>query len=143
MIPKSGSSDNAQGFRPIALCNVIYKILATLIAKRLKPLLPNIISPEQTGFVEGRKILDGIVVSQKMIHSLNQKKQKGMMIKLDLSKAYDHLSWKYLRAVLGAYGFGKGILFLRDPISPFLFIMAVEGLGRYFKKELTEKKSKA
>eukprot|EP00253_Pinus_taeda_P031484 PITA_31484 len=53
LIPKSNISEEAQGFRPIALCNVIYKIIATLIAKRLKPLLPSIISPEQTGFVEG------------------------------------------------------------------------------------------
>lgn len=92
LIPKSNKSEDAQGFHPIALCNVIYKIIATLIAKRLKPLLPNIISPEQTGFVEGRKILDGLVVTQEMIHSLNQKKQRGMMMKLDLSKAYDRLS---------------------------------------------------
>eukprot|EP00253_Pinus_taeda_P028344 PITA_28344 len=80
-IPKSNKLEDAQGFRPIALCNVIYKIIATLIAKRLKPLLPSIISPEQTGFVEGRQILDGLVVTQEMIHSLNQKKQRGMMIK--------------------------------------------------------------
>lgn len=54
LIPKNGKSDEAQGFRPIALCNVIYKIIATLVAKRLKPLLTHIISPEQTRFVEGR-----------------------------------------------------------------------------------------
>eukprot|EP00253_Pinus_taeda_P033889 PITA_33889 len=87
LIPKNNSSEEAQGYQPIALCNVIYKIIATLIAKRLKPLLPNIISPEQTGFVEGRQILDGLVVAQEVIHSLNQSKQRGMMIKLDLSKA--------------------------------------------------------
>eukprot|EP00253_Pinus_taeda_P011164 PITA_11164 len=96
LIPKSNKSEDEQGFRPIALCNVIYKIIATLIAKILNPLLPNIISPEQTGFIEGRQILDGLVVTQEMIHSLNQKKQRGMMMKLDLSKAYDRLSWRYL-----------------------------------------------
>eukprot|EP00253_Pinus_taeda_P028277 PITA_28277 len=139
-------------------------------AKRLKPLLPNIISLEKTGFVEGRQILDGLVVTQEMIHSLNQNKQRGMMIKLDLSKAYDRLSWRYLRAVLEAYEFEKrwiewifsmistpifSILVngnptrtfnasrgIRegDPISPFLFILPAEGLGRIIKREIRKKK---
>ena len=172
LIPKNNNSEEAHGFRPIALCNVIYKIIATLVVKRLKPLLPNIIAPDQTGFVEGSQILDRIVVTQEVIHSLKTKKQRGMMMKLDLSKAYDRLNWNYLRAILGAYGFDKrwiewvysmistpnfSILVngtptstfnatrgIRqgDPISPFLFIMAVEGLGRNIKKELREKRIK-
>jgi len=84
LIPKNANSDTAQGFRPIALCNVIYKIIATLIAKRLKPILSSIISLEQTRFLEGRQILDGLVVSQEVVHSLKTKKEAGMMIKLDL-----------------------------------------------------------
>lgn len=74
LIHKGENLEDANGFRPIALCNVIYKIITSLIAKRLKPLLDKLISAEQTGFVEGRQILDGLVVSQEVIHSLKTKK---------------------------------------------------------------------
>jgi len=79
LIPKSAKVENAQGFRPIALYNVIYKTIATLITKRLKPILVNIISPEKTGFVEGRQILDGLVVAvvaQEVIHSPKEKNRE-------------------------------------------------------------------
>ena len=61
------------------------------MAKRWKPILYGIIALEQTEFVEGKQILDSLVVSQEVIHSMKQKKEMGMMIKLDLSKAYDRL----------------------------------------------------
>ena len=87
LIPKQENSDTPVGFRPIALCNVIYKILSTMMVYRLKPLLPSLISLEQTGFVKGRKILDGIFTKEEAIHLLKSLKMKGMLIKLDLSKA--------------------------------------------------------
>lgn len=122
--------------------------------------------------MEGRQILDGLVVTQEMIHSLNQKKERGMVMRLDLSKAYDRWNWDYLRALLEAYRFDKrwiewvqcmistlnfSILVNGTPtntfnttrgirkgdhISPFLFIMEIEGLARNLKKELREKRIK-
>eukprot|EP00253_Pinus_taeda_P033811 PITA_33811 len=172
LIPKGDNLEEANGYRPIALCNVIYKMITSLIAKRLKPLLDNLISAEQTGFVEGRQILDGLVVTQEVIHSLKVKKQKGMMIKLDLSKAYDRLNWKYLETVLERFGFHqRWIAWIHnlissphfsvlvngspsktfnasrgirqgDPLSSFLFILAAEGLGRFIKQEQTTNRIK-
>lgn len=70
LIPKEEEARTPEKFRPIALCNVIYKIISKVIANRIKPILPNIISEEQSGFVEGRQILDNILLAQEMIHTL-------------------------------------------------------------------------
>ena len=92
LIPKGEGVDSPNKFKPIALCNVIYKIITKVIANRLKPLLPGLISPKQSGFVEGREILDGIIAVHEVTHSLKCTKLPGMLIKLDISKAYDKLS---------------------------------------------------
>lgn len=96
LIPKEEDSIKLDKFRPIALCNVIYKVISKVIANRLKPLLPMLISPEQSGYVEGRQIMDGIILLHEIIHTLKNSKQAGMLLKLDLSKAFDKLSWNYI-----------------------------------------------
>eukprot|EP00253_Pinus_taeda_P011111 PITA_11111 len=105
LIPKEERTNTPDKFRPIALCNVIYKVIFKVIANRLKPLLPLLISPKQSGYVEGRQILDGIILTHEIIHSLKHSKQTGMILKLDLSKAFDKLSWTYIQKMLNAFGF--------------------------------------
>ena len=87
------------------MCNVIYKIISKVIANHLKPILPIIISLEQVGFVEGRQILDGIILVHETIHSLKATKTPGTLLKLDLSKAYDKLNWHFLAGILKYFGF--------------------------------------
>ncbi|XP_059077196.1 uncharacterized protein LOC131876295 [Cryptomeria japonica] len=116
LIPKMEGANRLAQFRPIALCNVVYKIITKLIAERLKPLLGSLISAEQGGFVEGRQILDGIMIAMEAIHSMANSKEKAMFIKLDMSKAYD-----------------RG-----DPLSPYLFIIMAEGLGRFIKSQFVD-----
>ena len=67
-------------FRPIALCNVAYKIISKVIANTLKPLLPTLVSEEHTGYVEGRQILNNIIQAHEVVHSLKTNKQAGMII---------------------------------------------------------------
>ena len=107
LIPKESGTEDLSKLRPVSLCNVIYKIISKVIANRLKPRLPLIISLEQAGFVEGRQILDGIILVHETIHSLKATRTPGMLLKLDLSKAYDKLNWQFLAGILKAFGFAE------------------------------------
>ena len=87
LIPKEVGADTPDKFKSIALCNVIYKIISKVIANRLKPLLLVLISPEQSCFVEGRQILDGVILVHEVMHSLKITRTPGMMIKLNIEKS--------------------------------------------------------
>jgi hypothetical protein len=107
LIPKEERVTNPKNFRPITLCNVIYKIISKVIALRLKAILPFIISKEQSGYAEGRHIMDSVILVHEVIHSLNTTCTLGMLIKLDLSKDFDRLSWHYMKDLLLDFGFSS------------------------------------
>jgi hypothetical protein len=163
LIPKEDKALTPKSFHPIALYNVIFKLITKVLANRLKPLLSKLISKEQTRYVKGHQILDNIILTQELIHSLNLNKTPGMLIKLDMSKVFDKTSWQYIRETLKAFGFHPtwiqwitslisssffSILLNGTPtstfnpsrgirqghtLSPFLFILMAEGLSRSIK----------
>ena len=107
---------------------MVLKIITKVMANRLKPLLPGLVSQEQFGFVEGRKILDGIILTQEMIHSLKQTKIPGMLIKVDLAKAYDKVSWRFLKVMLKTFGFQYDwIRWIGNLVSSAFFSILVNG----------------
>lgn len=95
--------------KPISLCNVVYKIISKLLVAKLKPLLDKIISLAQLAFIPNRWIAENQVTVQKILHSFKTRKTKLdlMAIKLDLQKAYDRVSWRFIQDVLLHLGFNQ------------------------------------
>lgn len=107
LIPKCQNSESLSNFRPIHLCNSIYKVILKIIVARTKPHLKNLISPVQTAFVLGRRGTDNVLIAQELFHTLDNKKGRVgfIAIKLSLEKAYDRLEWSFVHRVLQAFHF--------------------------------------
>ena len=108
LIPKKKNCETPADYRPISLCNVIYKLVSKVLANRLKKVLPEIIHESQSGFVPGRLITDNILVAYECFHYLRKKKtgRDGYLgLKLDMSKAYDRVEWVFLEEMMVKMGF--------------------------------------
>lgn len=145
--------------RHISLCSVLYKLISKVIANRLRLILPHVIFESKSAFVPKIQITNNILIAYAIVHFLRRKKigkQGYMLLKLDMSKAYDQVEQSYLRCILEVMRFPCRLIYLimlcvdsatfsifvngspkghiipsrgirqRDPLSPFLFLLCTK-----------------
>ncbi|XP_027099102.2 uncharacterized protein [Coffea arabica] len=172
LIPKVENPINLTQYRPISLCNTLYKIISKVLANRLKVVLNKCISETQSAFVPGRQIVDNVLIAHEVMHFLKNKR-KGkvgfMTIKLDMSKAYDRVEWKFIGRMMMHMGFcpifvmwiiscissisysfnlnGAKVGYIKPsrglrqggPLSPYLFLICAEGLSHLINTKIDKK----
>ncbi|XP_026383920.1 uncharacterized protein LOC113279438 [Papaver somniferum] len=168
LIPKLKGAKNAKNFRPIGLSNFCLKIITKIITVRLSKLMHKIISPQQFAFIKGRNIHEQALLASELVNEMSTTRRGGnLSLKLDISQAYDTMSWEFLYRTMkklgfsakfcncilvlksskisimlnggpiGFFGIGRG---LKHPLSPILFIIAEDVLSRNIQKMVIEHK---
>ena len=99
-----------KNWRPVSLLNVDYKILTKTLARRMANVLPQIIHNDQSGFLKGRYIGEGVRFIEDLIESYDTDNKPGIILQLDFEKAFDSVEWNFLIATLEKCGFGQGFI---------------------------------
>lgn len=108
LVPKRDGSSELVHYRPISFIGSVYKLLATILAVRLKKALPEVIGESQGTFVEDRQIfLGGVLIANELVHMRKKYKKSGLLFKIDMEKAYDFVDWCFVGYLFNRMGFGR------------------------------------
>ncbi|XP_055802509.1 uncharacterized protein LOC129871574 [Solanum dulcamara] len=108
LLPKVDHPNKLSDVRPISLSNFTNKVISKVLCLRLTPILPQLISENQSGFFQGRTISENVMLAQEIIHSIKRPKiGDNVVIKLDMAKAYNRVSWSFICFVMRRMGFGE------------------------------------
>ena len=91
LIPKKEGAEDLRDFRPISLVGSVYKLLAKVLPNRLKSVMGEVISDSQQAFVQGRQILDAVLIANETLDSRLKDNKPGLLLKMDIEKAFDHV----------------------------------------------------
>ena len=105
--PKINEAERIQQYRPICLLNVSFKIFTKVATVRLNSVADHVVKPTQTAFMQGRNILDGVVILHETVHEMHRNKLAGVIVKIDFEKAYDKVNWSFLQQTLRMKGFSE------------------------------------
>ena len=105
MIPKFDGAIEMKDFRPISMVGCVYKVIAKILARRIRGVMNNLVGEAQTAFLQDRKIYDGALIACESVHWLKKEKKKGLLVKLDFRKAYDSIRWSFVDYVMEKMGF--------------------------------------
>jgi hypothetical protein len=164
LIPKILNPQALGDFRPISLLGCVYKLVAKVLTNRLSVVMDSITAKNQSAFIKGRLLVDGVLVINEVVDWVKKAKKKCVIFKVDFEKAYDSISWSFLDYMLRRFGFdGKWRNWIKacvfagslsvlvngcpteqidiskglkqgDPLAPFLFVLVAEGFGALMKK---------
>lgn len=107
LIPKVGDPQLVSDYRSINLVSLQYKIISKLLANCLKAMMPTIISYTRSAFIEGRQILDCILVANESVEWAKRSKSKLLLLKIDFAKTFDSVNWSFLDSIMRQMGFGE------------------------------------
>lgn len=168
LVPKVKEANSIRQYRPICLLNVDFKCFTKVLTNSLVPITQRVIRENQTGFIKGRNILEGVVILHEVIHELQTTKQKGLILKIDFEKAYDRVRWTFLEQVMIGKGFpstwvnwvmntvrggqvcinvnGERSAYFKtfrglrqgDPLAPLLFNLVADVLGILLSKAINK-----
>ncbi|KAI0496459.1 hypothetical protein KFK09_022776 [Dendrobium nobile] len=130
LIPKIQNAKECSKFRPICLCQTVYKLAAGMILNRFKNCLPKVISEYQGAFVLGRSISDNCFIAQEIISKMKSSVAKPgyFLLKLDMEHAYDSMCWETLNQVMKLTHFlGKLIQLIMQCVSYPKFSIVING----------------